>query len=293
MNKKIKFAFFFLLFLGVVTIGLLVFFVEDIAVLSPKGLIGQKQNRLLLIATILMLIVVLPTYFLTFFISWKYRESNKKAKYTPDWDHSLLAESVWWGIPFIIIVVLGYFTWKGCHELDPFKPLVTNTKPVKIQVVALQWKWLFIYPEENIATVNFFQFPENTPVNFEITSDAPMNSFWIPRLGGQVYAMPGMRSKLYLIADEAGEYRGSSANLSGSGFAGMTFVAKSSSKADYDRWVKSVQDSSKFLTFHEYDKLFEPSEYQPSAFYVLREPGLFDWVVMKYMMPGQRMEHVH
>jgi cytochrome o ubiquinol oxidase subunit 2 len=159
--------------------------------------------------------------------------------------------------------------------------LESNTKPLKIQVVALQWKWLFIYPEQGIATVNFVQFPEQTPINFEITADAPMNSFWIPQLGGQIYAMPGMVAKLHLIADKEGSYRGSSANLSGKGFAGMKFIAKSSSEADFEAWVDSVRQSGPI----DYTKVAEPSEYAPAAFYSLSDDNLFNQIVMKYMVP--------
>ena len=162
-----------------------------------------------------------------------------KAKHAPDWEHNYIAEYCWWGVPIVIIVILAVTTWKSSHDLNPFKPIESEKKPLAIQVVALHWKWLFIYPEQGIATVNFVQFPEKTPINFEITSDAPMNSFWIPQLGGQIYAMPAMRSKLHLIANEIGSFRGVSANISGKGFAGMTFTAKSSSEEDFDAWVQS------------------------------------------------------
>ncbi len=284
MNRKLKIAFFLLVLFGVVTIGSVFYYGDSIAVLSPKGAVGEKQRDLLLIATILMLVVVLPVFALTFGIVWKYR-AEKKSTYHPDWDFNLLAESLWWGIPFVIIVVLGVYTWKGCHELDPFRPLDSKAKPMAIQVVALQWKWLFIYPEQGIATVNFVQFPEQVPVTFEITSDAPMNSFWIPDLGGQVYAMSGMRSKLHLIANEVGSFRGSSANISGSGFSGMTFVAKASSVEDFVQWVESVKGSGGSLGMGEYDQLVKPSSYVPPTYYVLGDSDLFDRIVMKYMMP--------
>lgn len=178
--------------------------------------------------------------------------------------------------------MLGVITWKGCVELDPFRPLEMNKKPLKIQVIALQWKWLFIYPEQKIATVNFFQFPEQTPINFDVTADAPMNSFWIPELGGQIYAMPGMNSKLHLMADREGSFRGSSANLSGTGFSGMRFIAKASSDADFNTWVESVKQSNQSL---DYDQLVKPSSYVPEAFYLLADENLYDQVVMKYMIP--------
>lgn len=253
-------------------------FTADIAVMNPKGLIAEKERDLIVIATLLMLIVVIPVFILTFWIAWKYR-ADKGSKYTPNWDFSWALESLWWGIPCVIVAALAVINWKACHELDPFKPIDSKVKPMTIQVVALQWKWLFIYPEQGIATVNFVQFPEKVPIHFEITADAPMNSFWIPQLGGQIYAMPGMRSSLHLIANEAGSYRGSSANISGEGFSGMTFTAKSSSQAEFNEWIESLKNSPSL----QYDKLVEPSEYNPAAFYLLEEKGLFDKIMMKYM----------
>lgn len=256
----------------------------NIAMLDPKGMIALKQRNLFITITLIMLIVVIPVFVLTWVISWKYREGNK-AKYTPDWDQHLLSESIWWGLPCAIVLAMGILVWKSSHELDPFKPLESSKRPIRVQVIALQWKWLFIYPELKIATVNFLQFPEKTPINFEVTADAPMNSFWIPELGGQIYAMPGMKTKLHLIADETGSFRGSSANLSGQGFAGMRFIAKASSESDFYQWVESIRESANFLSLSEYNRLSEPSENNPVTSYVLQKEDLYDFVVMKYMMP--------
>ncbi len=156
-----------------------------------------------------------------------------------------------------------------------------------IQVVALDWKWLFLYPEYGIATVNFIQFPENTPINFEITSDAPMNSFWIPQLGGQIYAMPAMRSKLHLIASETGSFRGVSANISGKGFAGMMFTAKASTDEEFNQWVRWVKQSPKRLDKIVYEQLLKPTEYHPVEYYLLLQNDLFDQILMKYMVPSK------
>lgn len=293
MHRKNKIGFFLLVLFGIVAVGLVWLYSDRIAVLNPQGIIGEKQRDLLMTSTLLMLIVVIPALVLPFAIVWKYRASNKKAKYTPNWDYHWLIESIWWGVPLVIILVLGVITWRSCHELDPFKPLDSEKKPVRIQAVALQWKWLFIYPDYQIATVNFIQFPEQTPINFEITADAPMNSFWIPELGGQVYAMSGMRSKLHLIANGPGTYRGVSANFSGRGFAGMSFTAKSSSQEEFDQWIASVKQSSNLLSLDQYKQLVRPSEYQSAATYTLADSKLFDWIIMKYMMPmEQGTEHV-
>ena len=288
MSKKYKVAFISLFILWMLLLGFfVVYYCFGSAVLDPKGLIGEKERDLLVTSTWLMLIVVIPVFFMTLFITWKYRAENKNAKYSPDWDNNNLAEAIWWGLPCIIIIILSVLTWKGSHELDPFKPIENGVKPLKIQVVALQWKWLFLYPEQQIATVNFIQFPENTPIDFEITADAPMNSFWIPQLGGQIYAMPGMRTKLHLIAHEIGEYRGSSAHLSGKGFAGMVFTAKASSQSDFDAWAASLQNANG-LGLEEYNELVIPSSYHPVAEYSLSKSDLFDQIIMKFMMPMER-----
>lgn len=284
MNKKNILAFFFLLILGILLSAVLFFYSRTSAVLNPKGIIALKELDLMVAATLLMLIVVIPVCLMTFFICLRYRASHKTAKYAPDWDNNWTAEGIWWGFPFVIIVILSILTWKSSHDLDPFKPIESDAKPITIQVVALQWKWLFIYPEQKIASVNFVQFPEKTPVNFEITADAPMNSFWIPQLGGQIYAMPGMRTKLHLIADEEGDYRGSSANLSGVGFSRMTFTAKSSTQDDFQEWVQGINQSSSQLGKDEYKKLAQPS-INSGEFFTLKDEGLYDQIVMKYMSP--------
>ena len=254
------------------------------AILRPEGLIGEKQRDLIVFATGLMLIVVIPVFILTGFIVFKYRE-DKKGTYRPKWDHHRGLELLWWGFPFAIIVILSVVTWYSSHDLDPYKPLVSQTKPVKVQVIALEWKWLFIYPEEDIATVNYLKFPKNTPINFEITADAPMNSFWIPKLGGQVYAMNGMTTKLHLMANQTGVYEGSSANLSGEGFAGMRFKAHSVSQDTYRQWLETTTQSSKELSYKSYQELAQPSSDVPPAFYYVSDNELYNKVIMKYMQP--------
>jgi cytochrome o ubiquinol oxidase subunit II len=279
VDKKFKIAFFFLLIFGFFAIGGLLLFSSDIAILNPKGQIGIEQRDLLTLSTLIMLIVVIPTLLLTFYIAWRYWEGHKHNLYNPNWNHSHLAEAIWWGIPFAITIALGTITWFSCHKLDPFRPLISDVRPLKIQVVALQWKWLFIYPEERIATVNYLQIPEKRPINFEITADAPMNSFWIPELGGQVYAMAGMRSKLHLIANQIGSYRGSSANFSGAGFSGMTFVVEATTEQAFDSWVWQTRSSPTLA----YATLLEKSSYNPPASYTLVNTNLFNDIMMKYM----------
>lgn len=266
---------------------------ENIAVLNPKGTIASQQRDLIFFALALSAIIVIPVYVLTFFIAWKYRASNKKATYQPKLDGNRKLEFAWWAIPCVIITILGVVTWKSSHTLDPYRPLKSSTKPIPVQVIALQWKWLFIYPEQNIATVNHLQFPTNTPLNFQITADAPMNSFWIPQLGGQVYAMAGMTTKLHLIANEPGDYTGSSANISGESFADMKFSAKATSQKVFDDWVRQIKRSPNRLNINEYDALTAPGTNSTPIYYGATEKGLYDTVINKYMKANQGQEGVH
>jgi cytochrome o ubiquinol oxidase subunit 2 len=258
---------------------------ENVAVLNAKGTIAIQQKQLLITVTLLMLIVVIPVFFMAFWFAYKYRESNKKASYSPKWDSNKLMEFTWWAIPFLIISVIGLMTWQSSHNLDPFKPIVAQNNPITIQVVSLQWKWLFIYPDQQIATLNYINIPRDTPINFVITSDAPMNSFWVPQLGGQIYAMPGMSTQLYLMADEIGSYRGVSANISGEGFAGMNFMVNSKTEVDFYQWVAKTKLSDNSLTFDKYKNLAKPSKNTPPIAYVTSDSQLYDKILMKYMMP--------
>jgi cytochrome o ubiquinol oxidase subunit 2 len=289
MGKSITKAVVFkiiLVALYVVALGCIIAFIlqgQNVAVLMPQGTIAQQQRGLMILAALLMLIVIIPVFVLTFAIAWKYRASNTKAQHSPDWDHNRLLESIWWGLPCAIIAVLAFVAWTTSHSLDPYKPLQSDKDPVKIQVVALEWKWLFIYPDQKIATVNYVQFPKNTPINFEITSDAPMNSFWIPNLGGQIYAMSGMSSQLHLMADKVGSYQGSSANISGEGFSGMHFTVDSVTDTDFMNWVQGIKKQSGPLDKSSYDLLAKPSKNLAPAYYNLAQPDLYDTIINKYM----------
>jgi cytochrome o ubiquinol oxidase subunit 2 len=268
---------------GVIGIVALLLQNANMPVLMPKGVIADKERQLLIIATLLGLIVVVPVFIMLFFVAWKYREGNAKAKYSPNWDSNRWIEGLWWGIPLIIISVLGVIAWQSSHELDPYKSLVSNTKPVKIQVIALQWKWLFLYPDQGVASTNMVNFPVNTPVDFEITADAPMNSFWIPSLGSQVYAMTGMSTELHLQANDVGSYDGRSANISGEGFADMQFSAHAMLQTDFNQWAEVARQSSNPLTLDTYTQLAQPSREKSPRTYVLRQSDLYDTIVMKYM----------
>lgn len=261
-----------------------------VPVLDPSGPIGQQQRDLIILAVVLSAVVVIPVYFMLIFFARKYRHTNKKARYQPHFDRSRLLESIWWGVPLIIITILAVVTFRASHSLEPARPLASSAKPIPIQVVALQWKWLFIYPQQNIASVNYVQFPKDTPVSFEVTADAPMNSLWIPKLGGQIYAMSGMRTKLHLLADETGRYYGQSANISGRGFADMRFTAEATTAQKFEQWVELMRSSPDSLDNSEYQQIAKPGIAREPAFYVLAQPNLFSQIVAKYTGP-EHEEH--
>ena len=259
-------------------------------ILDPKGQVAADEKSLIITATVLMLLVVIPVIVMTFLFAWKYRASNKDAIYTPKWSHSNKIEAVVWIIPIIIVSCLAVVTWNTTHKLDPYRPLDSAKKPINVQVVAMNWKWLFIYPDLHIASVNQLAFPKDVPVNFRITSDAAMNSFFIPQLGGQIYAMAGMETKLHLIANEAGTYKGMSSNYSGAGFSGMKFNAIATETPEqFDAWVQKVRAAAKPLDADSYLALAKPSENNAVAYYSMSEPRLFDAVLHKYMAGRQSL----
>jgi cytochrome o ubiquinol oxidase subunit II len=256
-------------------------------VFDPQGPIALQERNLIILAVLLMLVVAIPMLITLYMFAWRYRAGNKKAtKYDPEHTGSVPKQILWWVIPAVIIVILGFIDWKSTHALDPYKPIVSSNPPITVEVVALQWKWLFIYPVQGIATVNYLEFPEQTPVHFELTADAPMSSFWIPELGSQIYAMAAMQTQLDLLASTTGEYDGKDTEINGAGYAGMTFTAQSVTQDDFNAWVASVKQSSSSLTTDAYSALAEPSEYVPPAYYSSVDPDLYDTILMKYMMPS-------
>ncbi len=260
-------------------------------VLDPKGPIGLEERSIIITATVLMLIVVVPVIALILIFAWRYRASNLKAEYRPNWSHSNRIEAVVWLIPCIIIATLGVITWRSSHSLDPYRPLDSKVKPIRIEAVALDWKWLFIYPDQQVATVNEVAFPANVPVEFNITSATVMNAFFIPQLGSQIYAMAGMQTQLHLLASEAGTYQGLSSNYSGDGFSGMTFKAIAApSRQAFDAWLAKVQASRQSPGDAAYAQLAKPSENNPVAYYSRVQPNLFaDIVAGRLQDPAGRM----
>lgn len=224
---------------------------------ESAGVTGKEMGDTILLTMGLMLIVVIPTIALSIWMPWKYHKDNTSAEYDPDWDHSTKIEYFAWGIPFLIVAVLAVITFFTSYSLDPRAEIESDKEPMTIQVVALDWKWLFIYPEEKVATINEIAFPVDQPVEFLVTSTSTMNSFFIPRLGSQIYAMAGMENRVNLMAFKEGDFRGISANYSGYGFAGMRFTAKVTSEEGYQEWLSKVRSSGTALTEQEYERLLE------------------------------------
>ncbi|CAI3924083.1 Heme/copper-type cytochrome/quinol oxidase [Commensalibacter papalotli (ex Botero et al. 2024)] len=275
----------------------------NLVIMDPKGTVGQGEKQLIIMSVIAMLCIVIPVIIATLLVAYRYRKSNTNATYAPKWDFSTTIEILVWGIPMCLIAFLAYHTYVSSHELDPYKPIAApadnpNVKPIKIQVVALNWKWLFIYPEYGIATVNEMAIPVNTPVAFRLTSDATMNSFWIPQLGSQVYVMAGMQTQLHLMATSpsAEGYRGVSNNYSGAGYSDMKFRAIATDQKGFDEWVEKVKASSKQLDGKdgdaykhlknnqmEYAKQNEGNVLpEPVQYFGTVKHHLFDDIVMQY-----------
>ncbi len=268
---------------------------KNIALFNPKGLIAQEQFNLMMFTVAVMFSIAIPTFITLFVFAWKYRESNKKRAHSQPHAHNSKSLVLGlWLVPTAIVILLASVMIPSTYKLAPQKSIAADVKPMTIQVISLRWKWLFIYPEQNIATVNFIQIPTNTPVVFELTADsAPMSSFWIPNLGGQLYSMTGMVNRLNLIADTPGDYPGSSAEINGAGFAGMKFTARVGLQQDFDQWVQIVKQSPDILNNMQYEKILEPSENSPPAFFSSYETDLYDNVVAKYRGPEDSEGHGH
>jgi cytochrome o ubiquinol oxidase subunit 2 len=254
---------------------------------NSKGSVGIAQRDLIITCMALMLFVVVPALVMTFAFAWKYRAGNAQAEYAPDWSHSSRIEAVVWGIPIIIIVILAIIVWKSTHDLDPYKPLNEGGDPINVEVIAADWKWIFVYPDLGIATVNELAVPVDRQVAFSITSNSTMNTFFIPQLGGQVYAMAGMRTQLHLIANEAGEYRGMSGNFSGPGFSDMHFAVHATSKESFQNWVARVRSSPMTLDYAAFLKVARPSQGDGVVHFSQVQPGLFKKVIDQFVDSGK------
>lgn len=282
-----------ILIVNVFLVGKILLAGKNIQILNPQGIIAIQDRNIMFTAISLMLLVVVPVFIWAFHVATKYHENNKNAKYTPDWDSNILLQTGIWAFPSLIIIILCFFNWKVAHLFDPHIAITAAKKPITIEVVATRWKWVFIYPEQNIATVNLVEFPQKTPITFVLTAyETPMNSFWIPQLDGQIYAMSGMETQTHLLANGIGTYRGVDAEINGSGFANMKFIAKSVSQNDFTNWVSTIKQASKPLSEDTFDKLAQPSQNNPISYFSSTQENLYYTIVTKYMYmptgaPGQ------
>jgi len=254
---------------------------KNMMLFNSKGPIGEDQMNILVIASILMLIVILPVFAMVIWFSLKYRSSKTPKDYHPEWDSSRTIEWLIWSIPIIIVAILSYITITKTYELDPYIPIDHPKDEVKIEVVSMDWRWLFIYPEEGVASVNELVIPENTPLSFRLTSASVMTSFFIPQLGSQMYAMSGMQTKLNLLASEKGVFRGQNMEFSGKGYKNMHFKVKSVSEEDFKAWIKQVISSSNSLNQSAFNELCQPDTARNVLYFSNVQNGLFEYILTK------------
>ncbi|MBO1079422.1 ubiquinol oxidase subunit II [Roseomonas haemaphysalidis] len=269
----------------------------NLVIMNPAGDVAAQQRDLIVYSTLLMLIIIIPVILLTLLFAWRYRASNKAAKYDPEWHHSTQLEVIIWAAPLVIIVALGALTWVGTHLLDPYRPLQRldaerlipeEVRPLEVEVVALDWKWLFIYPQQGIATVNELRAPVDVPINFRITASSVMNALSIPSLAGMIYAMPGMETKLHAVMNQEGVYDGMSANYSGAGFSDMRFKFHGMSQQGFDAWVAEAKaGGGGTLGRAEYLELERPSVRDAVKRFSAIDPALFKAVVERCVDPAK------
>jgi len=262
-------------------------------VLDPKGPIAAAERLIMLNSTGIMLAIVIPTILATLGVAWWFRSSNKRAHYLPDFDYSGRLELLVWSIPIMTILLVGGVAWLSSYDLDPPRAIASAEKPVRVQVVALDWKWLFIYPDEGIATVNQLTVPVGAPISFELTSSGVMNSFFVPQLGGQIYTMSGMVTHLHLRADHAGTYRGMSANYSGAGFSDMYFNVDAIPPERFEQWVAATRTSGSVLDAQSYAELVKPSQAVAPFTYRAVAPNLFNGILSTGMQPVHPSQRTH
>lgn len=271
---------------------------SELVLFNPKGPIGESERQVIIIAFALMLIVVIPVIIMSVWFPLKYRASNTKAAYEPNWCKSNKIEAAMWLIPVAIIVALSVVAWRETHRLDPYRPIPSQARTLEVEVISLDWKWLFIYPEQQVAVVNQFVFPAKAPVHFRLTSDTVMTSFFIPQLGSQIYAMAGMQTQLNLLADAPGEFTGQNQQFSGAGFPQMSFPAVADTPENFEAWVAKVKRSPDRLDRARLTELCKPGVSESVQYFSSIEPGLFESIIAKYAaMPmhaapaGDTMQH--
>lgn len=254
----------------------------DYKLFDPKGPIADTQTTLIIASALIMLVVVVPVVIMGIWFPIRYRSGNRRQEYKPDWEHSNKIEAVVWAVPILIIAILGTITYITSYSLDPRRPIESDKPTMVVQVVAMDWKWLFIYPEYGIATVNETALPVDTPVEYLVTSDTVMNSFFIPNLGTQIYAMSGMENRVHLMASEQGVYSGFSSNYSGFGFSGMKFSAVAKSAEEFAQWVAGVKAAANPLDDRAFEKLRAKSRDVAPTYFSSVNPLLFSNIIEKY-----------
>ena len=255
---------------------------SDMVLLDPKGPIGETERFVILFAFCLMLLVVIPVIVMVLWFPWRYRANHARDDYAPKWSYSGKIELIIWLIPAAIVTTLSILIWQTTHQLDPYKPITSSALPVNVQAVSLDWQWLFIYPDENIAVVNELVFPVNVPLALLLTSETVMTSFFIPQLGSQIYAMAGMQTRLHLLASETGSYAGQNQQFSGDGYAAMKFRAIAATPSEYAVFLKKSREAGRQLDMARYEKLTEPTIDAPVTYFSSVEPGLFATIIRRF-----------
>ncbi|MDE2497032.1 MAG: ubiquinol oxidase subunit II [Xanthomonadaceae bacterium] len=281
---------------GLLLIPLLLLGGCNLVLLDPSGDVARQQSDIMIITTLIIALIIVPVLIAIAVVAWRYRASNKQAKYDAEWDHSPQLELWVWAGPLLIIIAVGAVSWIGTHQTDPYraldrigsgKPVPADVKPLEVDVVSLRWKWLFLYPQYGIATVNELAAPVDRPIKFKLTGDTMMDSFFVPALVGQVYTMPGMQTILHGVINKPGEYKGFSANYSGAGFTDMRFTFHGLSTRDFDAWVGKVRAAGGDLDLAAYGKLREPSRAAPVQYYAKFDANLYDRVLNMCVRPGE------
>lgn len=268
----------------------------NLVLLNPAGDVAHQQSDLMIASVIIMSLIIVPVLIAIGVIAWRYRASNERADYDAEWDHSSKIELVVWAAPLLIIIALGAMTWIGTHQLDPYRaltriekgrPVPADAKPLVVEVVSLDWKWLFFYPKYGIATVNQLAAPVDVPIRFELTSTTMMNSFFIPSLAGQIYTMPGMQTVLHAVINKPGNFKGYSANYSGHGFTDMRFRFLGMSQQNFSQWVAKVRADGSDLDRQAFDQLNKPSRAEPVHYYAHFDADLYHRILNRCVDPGQ------
>lgn len=268
----------------------------NMVLLNPAGDVARQQRDLMIASVVLTGLIIVPVLIAIAIIAWRYRASNERADYDGEWEHSTRIELMIWSVPLLIIIALGAMTWIGTHQLDPYHPLdridagrpvAANIQPLEVEVVSMNWKWLFFYPQYGIATVNEMAAPVERPIHFKLTSMVMMDSFFVPSLAGQIYTMPGMQTVLHAVINKPGDYRGFSANYSGAGFTDMRFRFLGMSNQEFDQWVAKVRAKGVDLDRQAFDKLKQPSRAEPVHYYARFEADLYHRILNQCVNPGQ------